>query len=91
VTDRKKMEGYCSTGQSPQQAVVPVEEEEEEEEENILYVIHTEVGFTCTLTAQNSWLSVKYCGRRNACKYSHANNSQFWKVFGATQRKFRQI
>jgi hypothetical protein len=22
------MEGYCSTGQSPQQAVVPVEEEE---------------------------------------------------------------
>jgi hypothetical protein len=27
------MEGYCSTGQSPQQAVVPVEEEEEEEEE----------------------------------------------------------
>jgi hypothetical protein len=28
-----KMEGYCSTGQSPQRAVVPVEEEEEEEEE----------------------------------------------------------
>jgi hypothetical protein len=27
------MEGYCSTGQSPQQAVVPVEEEEEEEGE----------------------------------------------------------
>jgi hypothetical protein len=24
------MEGYCSTGQSPQWAVVPVEEEEEE-------------------------------------------------------------
>jgi hypothetical protein len=33
VGDRwKKMEGYCSTGQSPQRAVVPVEEEEEEEE-----------------------------------------------------------
>jgi hypothetical protein len=32
VTD-KKMEGSCSTGQSPQRAVVPVEEEEEEEEE----------------------------------------------------------
>jgi hypothetical protein len=30
VTDGKKMEGSCSTGQSPQQAVVPVEEEEEE-------------------------------------------------------------
>jgi hypothetical protein len=27
------MEGCCSTGQSPQWAVVPVEEEEEEEEE----------------------------------------------------------
>jgi hypothetical protein len=34
VGDRKeKMEGHCSTGQSPQWAVVPVEEEEEEEEE----------------------------------------------------------
>jgi hypothetical protein len=32
VTDGKKMEGSCSTGQSPQWAVVPVEEEEEEEE-----------------------------------------------------------
>jgi hypothetical protein len=31
VRDRceKKMEGSCSTGQSPQWAVVPVEEEEE--------------------------------------------------------------
>jgi hypothetical protein len=26
------MEGYCSTGQSPQQAVGPMEEEEEREE-----------------------------------------------------------
>jgi hypothetical protein len=33
VTDKKKMEGSCSTGQSPQWAVVPVDEEEEEEEE----------------------------------------------------------
>jgi hypothetical protein len=32
VGDRwEKMEGSCSTGQSPQQAVLPVEEEEEEE------------------------------------------------------------
>jgi hypothetical protein len=30
VTDRKKMEGSCSTGQSPQWAVVPVQEEEED-------------------------------------------------------------
>jgi hypothetical protein len=29
VTDGEKMEGSCSTGQSPQWAVVPVEEEEE--------------------------------------------------------------
>jgi hypothetical protein len=34
VGDRwEKMEGSCSTGQSPQWAVVSVEEEEEEEEE----------------------------------------------------------
>jgi len=31
------MEGHCSSGQSPQWAVVPMEEEEEEEEEEVLY------------------------------------------------------
>jgi hypothetical protein len=31
VTDRKKIERYCATGQSPQRAVAPMEEEEEEE------------------------------------------------------------
>jgi hypothetical protein len=31
VADREKMEGHCSTGQSPQWAVVPMEGEEEEE------------------------------------------------------------
>jgi hypothetical protein len=36
VTDGKKMEGSCSTGQRPQWAVVSVEEEEEEEEEEYL-------------------------------------------------------
>jgi hypothetical protein len=30
------MEGSCSTGQSPQRAVVPVEEEEEEEEDRMI-------------------------------------------------------
>ena len=30
VADGKKMEGRCSTGQSPKWAVVPMEEEEEE-------------------------------------------------------------
>jgi hypothetical protein len=34
------MEGYCSTGQSPQWAVVPVEEEEEEEEEALISQIY---------------------------------------------------
>ena len=29
VANRKKMEGHCSTGQSPQWTVVPMEEEEE--------------------------------------------------------------
>ena len=29
VADRKKMEGHCSTGQSPQWVVVPMAEEEE--------------------------------------------------------------
>jgi hypothetical protein len=29
VGDRKKMEGSCSTDQSPQRAVVPMEEEED--------------------------------------------------------------
>jgi len=33
VADRKKVEGHCSTGQSAQSAVVPLEEEEEEKEE----------------------------------------------------------
>ena len=28
VADRKKMEGHCSTGQSPQWAAVPMEEED---------------------------------------------------------------
>jgi hypothetical protein len=32
------MEGYGSTGQSPQRAVVPVEEEEEEEEEEAVSI-----------------------------------------------------
>ena len=32
VADSEKMEGHCSTGQSPQWAVVPMEEEEKEGE-----------------------------------------------------------
>jgi len=33
------MGGHCSTGQSPQWAVVPMEEEEEEDEEEVGYVL----------------------------------------------------
>jgi len=31
------MEGHCSTGQSPQWAVVPMEEEEEEDDDDVPY------------------------------------------------------
>jgi hypothetical protein len=41
ATDRKKMAGYCSTGQSPQWAVVLMEEEVEEEEEGMLVRLET--------------------------------------------------
>ena len=40
VADRKKMEGHCSTGQSPQWAVVPMEEEEVEGATNFLNSVH---------------------------------------------------
>ena len=43
------MEGYCSTGQSPQWAVVPMEEEEEEEEEEDELI-------QLTLLMMNTWL-----------------------------------
>jgi len=33
------MGGHCSTGQSPQWAVVPMEEEEEEDEKEVGYVL----------------------------------------------------
>jgi len=44
------MEGHCSTGQSPQWAVVPMEKEEEEEEEEegfvtLPYLLHVSVLF----------------------------------------------
>jgi len=35
------MEGHCSTGQSPQWAVVPMEEEEEEEKKKNKKKIHS--------------------------------------------------
>jgi hypothetical protein len=38
------MEGSCSTGQSLQQAVVPVEEEEEEDDNDVLDNVETTSG-----------------------------------------------
>jgi len=50
VADRKKMEGHCSTGQSPQRAVVPMEEgPEEEEEEEEVGQIKNLILSTCTV------------------------------------------
>ena len=40
MADRKKMEGHCSTGQSPQWAVLPMEEEEVEGAKNFLNSVH---------------------------------------------------
>ena len=40
VTDRNKMERYCSTGQSPQRAVAPTEEVEEEELQHKIVLNH---------------------------------------------------
>jgi len=45
------MEGHCSTGLSPQWAVVPLkeeEEEDEEEEENVGFIIRN--SSRCTVT-----------------------------------------
>jgi len=42
------MEGFCSTGQSPQWAVVPMAEEEEEEEEEEKEEEEEEVVFLAT-------------------------------------------
>jgi hypothetical protein len=39
VIHREKKERYCSTGQSPQRAVAPVEEDDEEEVERDLQVL----------------------------------------------------
>jgi len=59
------MEGHCSTVQSPQWAVVPMEEEEEEEgeeeeeeEEEEVYV-----AFHCTKFASNQSTYVRNTGR----------------------------
>ena len=50
MADRKKMEGHCSTGQSPQRAVVPMEEgPEEEEEEEEVGQIKNLILSTCTV------------------------------------------
>jgi len=50
------MEGHCSTGQSPQWAVVPMEEEEEEEEEFLLKKHNTTFRYHGPL-----WTHIVFC------------------------------
>jgi hypothetical protein len=52
------MEGSCSTGQSPQWAVVPVEEEEEEEE--LRYFAHNNLPTDATVSQMGAVHVVKW-------------------------------
>ena len=47
---KEKMEGHCSTGQSPQWAVVPMEEEEEEELDTVRFLIRFAINSGATYT-----------------------------------------
>jgi hypothetical protein len=47
------MEGYCSTGQSPQWAVVPMEEEEEEEDNCVVF---ERINYFVVLYNTTEWL-----------------------------------
>jgi len=60
------MEGHCSTGQSPQWAVVPMEEEEEEEEEEEKKNIPYRYG---QFEATNRVIGLKAKCYRNATAY----------------------
>ena len=56
------MEGYCSTGQSPQWAVVPLEEEEEEEEEEEVIMLCQSINIEFRNVMTESMGSQKYTG-----------------------------
>jgi hypothetical protein len=51
------MEEYCSTGQSPQRAVVPMEEEEEEED-TVKFLTRNKSG---DVTSHNKLVHRQYC------------------------------
>ena len=54
---QEKMEGHCSTGQSPQWAVVPMEEKEEEEEKKKEQKEEEEEYHVCPLsTLYSAWI-----------------------------------
>ena len=53
------MDGHCSTGQSPQWAVVQMEEEEEEEEETTTTTTTTTTGQLCLASKTKSLLTAE--------------------------------
>jgi hypothetical protein len=56
------MEGYCSTGQSPRRAAVPVEEEDECQNSNgvFRYRLLLEMFEHTSITSEVTWLRMSY-------------------------------
>jgi len=54
------MEGHCSTGQSPQWAVVPMEGEEEEEEDMTIKLNRNPLNTFRNETCRWSWLPINH-------------------------------
>jgi hypothetical protein len=91
VGDRwEKMEGYCSTGQSPQQAAVPVEEEGEEDDKpnilgNVIYLYVTCCNINSSALSHEMYLYVRndyHNKEARKCQYNAALvrlRKSFWK------------
>jgi hypothetical protein len=73
----EKMEGSCSTGQSPHRAVVPVEEEEEEEEEE------EKLNTACALVVSCLKIYVK-----DFCLYSRSTSRYIYVYLDSGYRGF---
>ena len=70
VADRKKMEGHCSTGQSPQWAVVPMEKDDDEVVVFNSPHIFLSAAVYRLLLFVASWCHAFAC---NTCNYLHVN------------------